>query len=228
MTPARSTTSRCRKEYDRAVLALASLAAVIALAGCFSRPPAPSPDVTGDAGASDARGDALLDGTLAGHNIMFVSSGVFTFLPLQQGQDASFCSDAAQAAKLPGSYIGWLSHPTFGSAADRLRALPMARDWVRPDGVPFADTVDDIITGNILHPPVIDENRHDVTVADPNVQVATGTAANGTIDNAGAACSNGEIAVGKPGTAPAGTWTDSGMVNCSATNLRLYCFSFGG
>lgn len=208
---------------------LASIAAVVALAGCFSQPPAPSPDLTGDAAVSDGRGsDALADSPLAGHNIMFVSSGVFTSLPLTLGADASFCGTAAHGAGLPGNYIAWLSHPTYGNAADRLRAEPSARDWVRPDGKLFAATVDDIITGNIQNPPVIDENSHDVTIAEPTVSVATGTGANGMIDGSGAACGNGSIAIGKPGSSPAAGWTDSGQVNCSATNLRVYCFSFGG
>ncbi len=202
----------------------------LALAGCFVKPGAPG-GAAGD-GGTDARGggDAAGDTQAQAYpNIMFVSAGVFTGLPLQLGGDTSFCGMAAQQAHLPGNWIGWLSDATYGNAADRLSAEPYARGWARPDGQPFADTVYDIVTGNILNPPVIDENGHDVLLADPNVQVATGTLANGMIDSGhDASCGGAYIEVGSPANTTAGSWTDSGYAPCSATNLRIYCFSFGG
>lgn len=201
----------------------------LTVAGCFGQPPRPQ-GVPGDGRAADGNGDGAARGDAdptAGHNVVFVSSGVFKQFPLQQGADASFCSTAAHNAGLLGNYIGWLSDPADGNAADRLAAMPLPGDWVRPDGKPFAATVYDVVTGNIANPPVIDEDGHDATVAEPTVSVATGTLANGMIDGSGAGCGSGSIAIGKPASAPGGAWTDYGEVNCSQTNLRLYCFSFG-
>jgi len=59
------------------------------------------------------------------------------------GADA-ICNQHAGDAGLPGTYVAWLSTTTV-DARDRLAG---ARGFVRPDGLPFADTVDDALTHN--------------------------------------------------------------------------------
>src|SRR5206468_3194505 len=60
------------------------------------------------------------------------------FQPLEVAD--SRCNDAAAAAGLPGEYRAWLSTAAH-YARDRLAG---ARGWIRTDGAPFADTVDDL------------------------------------------------------------------------------------
>src|SRR5215467_4433915 len=52
------------------------------------------------------------------------------------------CMDDANAARIPGTYIAWISTST-SNARDR---LGNARGWRRPDGAPFADTVTALVT----------------------------------------------------------------------------------
>jgi hypothetical protein len=204
---------------------------LLAAAGCDQLfgltvigPPASAP---GD-GASVGDGMTAGDGVLAAFpNLVFVSSGKFQFPWAVPSNADAACSTAAHNAGLLGSYVAWLSSPA-GSIADRLRSLPFARGWRRPDGMPFADTVNDIITGNILSAPRLDENNQDAVLAEPTIQVATGTMADGTyVPGRDAACGAGNIEVGTPASAPAAAWTDAGYVPCNNRVLRMYCFSFG-
>jgi hypothetical protein len=103
------------------------------------------------------------------------------------GGDA-WCNELAAAVPLPGTYVAWLSAMGF-DAETRVRATN-ARGWSRPDGMPFADTIDDIVAGNVLYPLRLDETGSDVsTVFDE--RIATGTIATG-------ADAFGSIAPGSP------------------------------
>ena len=201
-----------------------SLALVLAtyLAGCGRI----SFAITTDSSPNDD--GVVADGLGVQHNIVFVSSGIYLAPWSPHSGPDGFCNTSAHTAGLLGNYVAWLSEPVAGNAADRLRTLPSARDWVRPDGQPFAATIDSIATGAIANPPTIDENVQDVLVADPAVNVATGTLANGTFAPGNSAdCAAGTIEIGMPANAPAGAWTAAGFVPCSVSNLRLYCFGFG-
>ena len=71
---------------------------------------------------------------------------------------------------LPGAYVAWLSTADV-DAVDR---LGNARGWIRPDGLPFVDTIDELVAGRTLYPPFIDE-----TNLRGHEEVWTGTAATG-------------------------------------------------
>ena len=197
------------------------------LAGCFFKPDRPHErsDASTTSDGTMTPDDATLSfDALLHHNIVFVSAKVHGF-PWDQGETSQWCSDAAHNAGLLGSYISWMSYATV-NAKDRLLQLPMIGDWYLPNGKLFAHTVLDIDTGMIVNPPSIDENGQDEFAAQPSIQVATGTMADGTIQSGySGECPQG-IEVGSPGQRD-GTWTASGHRECAATDLHLYCFSFG-
>jgi len=206
------------------------LACALVATGCLSKPPPPggaAPDgaVLGDGAV---RSDGATDDGGAPRNLMFVTSLDFGPPWTVQNTD-QFCGQVAMQGHQLGNYIAWLSfESSMMNAADRLRALPYALNWHRTDGTLFAATVDDIISGMLANPPRFDENGQDVILADPNVNVATGTTATGGIEPGNdAGCSGGNIEIGSPANVPKGAWTEYGHVGCAATNLRLYCFSFG-
>jgi len=157
-------------------------------------------------------------------NYMFVTSHKFPprFQPL--GVADQKCNDAAADAGLPGDYRAWLSTSAI-YARDRLAG---ARGWVRPDGAPFADTVDDITSGRILTPPLLDEQGHEV-LGTPEMpeKIPTGTNAFGLV-NPGINChdwANDEVSTASGGYTVGTTvlWTDGDGVNCGAPT-RIYCF----
>jgi hypothetical protein len=80
---------------------------------------------------------------------------------------------AAQPKALPGNYVAWLSS-TSVSALSRLNG---ATGWVRPDGRPVFNSVDDLSQGKVFYPPRLDESGNDVGA---NQWVMTNTLANGT------------------------------------------------
>ena len=92
------------------------------------------------------------------------------------------CNARAQAAGLPGSYVAWLSTST-ANAKDRLGT---SRGWVRTDGLPFVDTVADLVAGKVLYPPRANESG---SVATTQIVVLTGTQGNGTAQ-AGLTCAD--------------------------------------
>lgn len=87
-------------------------------------------------------------------NLAFVTSQSFHGdLGGLSGAD-QICQDLAKAAGLPNNkYVAWLSTPEV-NAADR---LGKARGWVRVDGKPLADTLEDLAAGRIFQPLRVDE-----------------------------------------------------------------------
>jgi hypothetical protein len=155
-------------------------------------------------------------------NYMFVTSelGPTRFQPLTVADDR--CNAAAQAAGLPGDFRAWLSTAAI-YARDRIAG---ARGWIRPDGAPFADTVDDITSGAIFNPPLIDENGHEVRGGESD-PIATGTNPFGYNDP-GANChewANDEAGSVTAGITEATTdgWTSLVSGTCG-TPMRIYCF----
>jgi hypothetical protein len=154
-------------------------------------------------------------------NIVFVTSNT-VIVGMLGGLDAAdaFCQMSAQAAQLPGRYVAWLS-TTRTNAATR---LANARGWVRLDGKPVVDTVDDLVAGHILYPPLLDEHG----VSDPSAafEVATATAGSGM--RMGETCNDytaeaGAITIGRAdGTTERWTNVNAG-VGCSSA-VHLYCF----
>jgi hypothetical protein len=156
-------------------------------------------------------------------NKMFVSSTTAVASMLDLAKADELCTTTAHGAGLRGNYIAWLSTANE-SAKDRL-ARTSPRGWVRTDGKPFADTVEDIVAGNVFYPPRLDErqvDRSDIT------EVATGTTAAGVASaytcNDFDGSMGGMISVGLL-DADAPLWTELANVPISCSgNVHLYCF----
>ena len=104
-------------------------------------------------------------------NFMFVTSkAVPVWFPTLDVAD-DVCAEAAAAGGLPGRYRAWLS-TTQVDARDRLQG---ARGWIRPDGQPFADTIDDLTAGRIFNPPFVTELGLRKPFTPPKYLVGTGT-----------------------------------------------------
>jgi len=165
------------------------------------------------------------DGSVAGHNVVFVSSTSYT--PEQLGGAAGadvICQGLASGASLPGTFVAWISSGNV-SAISR---LGLARGFVRPDGLPFADTVENIAAQDILYPLRVDENGTDIGFdsVEYGPLVLTGTSGSGQVartcqdwtrfstDND---YTNGWACGGGAG------WSNSGLATC-ANPGHLYCF----
>jgi len=151
-------------------------------------------------------------------NLAFVTSVAFN--PSQDGANADkHCSQLAAQVGLPsGTYVAWVSTSTV-NARDK---LGKARGWVRTDGLPFADTVDGLVAGQIFYPLRVDENGKGLA---QNTRVATGTNPDGTA--AALSCADWTDGSGSyfAGDAAAGTrdWTGRNQATCSE-KARFYCF----
>ncbi len=128
------------------------------------------------------------------------------------------CSQHASDANLRGTYVAWLSD----SKIDAVERLAGARGWVRTDGLVFADSVEDIVDGDIFNPIYLDE-----TGAPVRSNVVTGTEEGGTASPA--TCADWTASTGVESfhrgvshhVYP--SWTSRQRIPCSQ-NARLYCF----
>jgi hypothetical protein len=158
------------------------------------------------------------DGGNESPNYVFVTSATVSTV-FQSLDDADqVCAGAATMAGLPGHFHAWLS-TSAAHARDRLQG---ARGWIRPDGAPFADGVEDVVAGRIFNPASLDENG-----APTSGPVVTGTAVDGRGD---ATLDCGDWSATATGTAIAGTtqgttgvWTYFTTVPCGSS-AHLYCF----
>jgi hypothetical protein len=167
--------------------------------------------------------DAMFDSSEApaANNYVFVTST--THLPATFGADLSgadaICAARAQAADLAGTYVAWLSSSTV-HARERLTG---ARGWIRMDGRPVVDRVEDLIAGRLFYPIRMDEHGEDVGVL--GARVATGT--RGTGEVAAETCMDytdpaANVQGGYPWQTRVG-WTNDSAGPCS-TAMRIYCF----
>jgi hypothetical protein len=173
---------------------------------------------TGDRDPTEATSDSggLED---AVGNYVFVTSTartVSTFGGLA-GADA-WCNELATDAALPGDYVAWLSTVDV-NAIDRLGG---AEGWARVDGLPFARSVNAIVSAEHLFPIRLDEQGQDRLGAN----VVTATAADGTYFGP-TDCDGWTSAVGdaRRGSSDAlgDVFTTSFDGSCDAS-LRIYCF----
>jgi hypothetical protein len=224
---------------------------VVVLAGCY-RPTVPTAcTVTCDFAATASCPDGLMcladnlchdpetpacapepdggplppDGAAIPMNYVFVTSTTVTPGTLGGfGKADMECSARAIAAGLPGTYVAWLSQEAPGISA--VSRLGTARGWVRPDMLPVADTVEDLVAGKLFYPPRLDEMGHDHS--DGSFAVVTGTEANGTATTSRTCTSYtttaGAATWGVP-DATTVTWTNVGTppLPCNA-DAHLYCF----
>jgi hypothetical protein len=210
------------REQSRILSAVVRWPAALAIAAGCGRFGFDAPAASGDANPhTDGSIDAPADAPAV--NFVFVTStrqkaGALGSLAAAD----SMCQGRAQAAGLAGTYVAWLSTSTT-NAKDR---LGNARGWVRVDGLPFADTVADIVAGRLRYPIALDElgGKHDFS---ENVPLVTNTLETGTA-MAGQTC-NDLTAPGATGiTAMVGAestfWTHNGAgANCN-NDARYYCF----
>jgi uncharacterized repeat protein (TIGR02543 family) len=157
------------------------------------------------------------------HNIVFVTSTSQTGNLGGLGGADAICAARASEAGLPGTYVAWLS-TTGVSARNRLGS---ARGWIRPDSLPFADTIDDLTSGKIFYPPRLDEFGNDV--GKQKLAVTGTTAAGGFNSSYNTSCqgwiSASTLDLVSGGGPDGGTqvWTSHYTVSCNAQQ-RLYCF----
>jgi hypothetical protein len=136
----------------------------------------------------------------------------------------AFCASKAAAVGLPGTFLAFLSTSTV-DARDRFAG---SRGWVRVDGEPVIDRMDDLFGGKLYNPLVLDETG---AIADPNVTNAwTGTEGDGS--KAPVTCSdwtNMPLGAGRNGRIDGSIPRvfASGMATCANFAHRLYCFEAG-
>src|ERR1019366_7250947 len=110
--------------------------------------------------------------TATGTNIAFVTSTTTNGDVGGVAGAQAMCSAAAAGAGLPGHYAPWLATSTVSATT----ALGAARGWVRPDGLPFTDTLAGLAKGQVFYPLSINELGQ--SVAD-NTLVWTGASPTG-------------------------------------------------
>lgn len=133
----------------------------------------------------------------------------------------SICAQRALAGGLAGTFKAWLSTSTT-SAISRLGS---ASGWVRPDGLPFANSQADLVAGRILYPLRLDEFGTDVFAT----KAFTSTLGEGTLNGGVSTCSDwtstiDQIPAGAGLTSLSTTgWTTGAFAPCGSQQ-RLYCF----
>jgi hypothetical protein len=160
-------------------------------------------------------------------NVMFTTSKTYTpNLGGLSGADVS-CNQLAAAAGLTGSYVAWLS-TTNVSALSRLNG---ASGWVRRDGRPVLNSVDDLSKDKVFYPPRLDESGNDLG---GNQWVMTNTRPDGMplsfVGSSWSSC-NDFTSETYDGTSLMGGLASGGSRNvteawgwgCSITGARLYC-----
>jgi hypothetical protein len=191
---------------------------LLAVAGGCGSVKSADPDAAVDNGDDDAASppDAALP-----TNIVFVTSTTHTGqLGGLSGAD-EVCTTRAEQAGLPGTYVAWLSTENI----DAVGRLGSARGWVRPDGKPFVDTIEELLVGAIRFPARLDETGTDQLEA----TVWTATTEAGEFRSAATSCDSWTIGDADPaagiGAADAGTrrWTQADTSSCSEAH-RLLCF----
>lgn len=175
----------------------------------------------------DAPSDAAPLPIPSGHNLVFVTHGVYAGnLGGLVGADA-ICNNEARTAGLPGTYVAWLSTPGT-PASSRLAG----RGWVRRDGLGVVDTIADLKAGKMLRPVRLDAYGYDVGHA----TAFTATGMDGTYRDVYASNSCDGWTTASASLLPAaagytdGTaagWTDhinpTGILTCGSRE-HLYCF----
>jgi hypothetical protein len=162
--------------------------------------------------------------TFSGNNYVFVSSTTHDGnLGGLSGADA-MCKQAASKAGLPGTYVAWLATSTTNA----LSRLGSARGWIRPDGLPFADSTTALAAGQILYPPEINElgqvGINDVfTGANPDGSLVTGVGQPNFNCNDFTSNTSSQTALCGGSSGGGWGWTNGQGEYCNAT-ASVYCF----
>jgi len=102
-----------------------------------------------------------------------VQAGYFNGDPAQAD---SLCQAAASQGSLPGTYKAFMSFSTV-NAKDRIPEGP----YYLPDGTLVATSKANLLGGSLLHALDLDESRNLIEGDEPNLEVWTGTGADGTL-----------------------------------------------
>jgi hypothetical protein len=188
--------------------------------GCFFEPHRPAGRQT------DAQIDAEPDAPpVIKNNIVFVTSSQIAPATLAgpnplAAADAE-CMSRANLAGLSGTFKAWLS-TTMVDAKDRLSG---ARGWVRTDGRPVVDTIDQLLAGAIFYPPSLDERSRSV-----DATVMTGTTEAGVLDpghnctDYSSSSASDPLTVGRS-TGSTVVWTSFAAEPATCDqSFALYCF----
>jgi hypothetical protein len=152
--------------------------------------------------------------TSTNQNIVFVTSGTHNGNYGGLAGANAFCNSAAAAAGVPGGFAAFLGTST----ATPYAALGSARGWIRPDGMPFTDTVAGFQNSQIMwYPAVMNELG-----ATPAVSYFTGTNATATCTDWTTADANAVLTNGGEGSEGA-YFTSINAYSC-AQSLSLVCF----
>ncbi len=169
-------------------------------------------------------GDVMGDAAFSNANRAFVTSIGFPLATIGSVANANtLCAQRAAAGGLAGTYVAFLSSTTV-DARDQLGS---ARGWVRVDGKPIADTLDDLLNGRLIHPIVVDEFGQQIGNGAAVNLVTTGTGMDGRYDPVGS-CTDftstaGIIRSGEFYRTSQAAFTSPIVVQCDG-NSRLYCF----
>jgi len=87
-------------------------------------------------------------------HIVFISSQTHSGAFGGLAGAAVFCDSLAAAAGVPGHFAAFLGTTT----ASEFSPLGSARGWIRPDGLPFTDTVAGLESGVMWYPPNLNES----------------------------------------------------------------------
>ena len=177
------------------------------------------PMVVADGGTCTVDGGVVCGGP---YNYVFVTSQTLTPGSQYQPGGNSFaslddadqiCNDLAKTAGLAGTFKAWLSDSQH-HAYDRLKT---ARGWIRPDGRPFANSIDDLASGKIFYPIRLDESQVDRLDA----AAATGTDESGHFSQGDWASTTASYTFGHA-SATTSDWTATQYIGMGATHV--YCF----
>lgn len=133
------------------------------------------------------------------------------------------CQTSAMMVGRPGRYVAWLSTMGADPRNNVANAFGTARGWVRRDGSPVVDTLEDLLAGRLLYPLRTDENG----VRPVSTAVMTATSALGLASGNDCAAFTMTAGVLDVGAIDGGTakWTiATQMADVCDDPLPVFCF----
>jgi hypothetical protein len=167
-----------------------------------------------------------VDGDPSRPNVAFITSGATVGALNGVGGIVGgdqICSDEAMQAGLPGTFIAWVSTTAVPITA----RLTGSRGWIRSDGEPLADTVEDLIAGKMFNPL---DRLPDGSRVQGILEVWTGTGPTGLATNNcldWTSSNNGTNGVFGLPTFSMPIFTNTAAFGICSSLQRLYCFEIG-
>jgi len=160
-------------------------------------------------------------------NLLFVTSGLYNGDLGGLGGADSICKSLAGAAGLSGTYVAYLSGGTSNAPIFAPSRVGAAAGWVRVDGRPVVQRIEEMHQGQLLNAPSITELGQDVGQTQfMRVWTATYPDGSGAVPACGTTSwtnsAGGEAAIGNA-TATTSAAVFTGSYGCNQTTQRLYC-----